>query len=142
MTMKKPRTNFIGKHVIMLNGNGKTAHNDSDSHFSDYNEDNLNNNGYCDSIETNKNMKEDSQNSITTEKSTPNHNRYKRSHKSIFDDIDYTCYTKNNDLYHIFTRKVISILQQMKMTLLQVHLKNQMMILKTGEEKERILIYI
>jgi hypothetical protein len=88
------------------NGNGNSAHNDSDNNVSDYNEENLNNNSNDDdSNETNNNMEEDTQNSITTEKSTDNHNRFKRSHKSIFDDIYYTCDTKDNNLESYFYKE-------------------------------------
>ncbi|KAF0716405.1 Uncharacterized protein FWK35_00030084, partial [Aphis craccivora] len=81
------------------NGNGNSDHNDSDNNVFDYNEDNLNNNDYGDSNEISTNMKEDT---ITTEKSADNHNRFTLSCKSIFDDIDsdidYTYDRKDNDL--------------------------------------------
>lgn len=95
---EKPKNKIHKKACYNGNSNGNSAHNDSDSNVSDYNEENLNNNGYGDSNEINQNKEEDTQNSITIEKSTDNHNHFKRRHKSLFDDIDYTCDTKDNDL--------------------------------------------
>lgn len=95
---EKPKNKIHKKACYSGNGNGNSANNDSDSNVSDYNEDNLNNNGYGDSNEINQNKEEDTQNSIIIEKSTDNHNDFKHSNNSLFDDIDYTCDSKDDDL--------------------------------------------
>jgi len=61
---EKPKNRIHKKACYNGNGNGNSANNDSDSNVSDYNEENLNNNGYGDSNEINQNKEEDTQNSI------------------------------------------------------------------------------
>ncbi|CAI6376134.1 unnamed protein product [Macrosiphum euphorbiae] len=95
---EKPKNKIHKKACYNGNGNGNRSNNDSDSNVSDYNEENLHNNGYGDSNEINQNKEEDTKNSIIIEKSTDNHNDFKHSNNSLFDDIDYTCDTKVDDL--------------------------------------------